>query len=429
MSRASIPTLLGIDRYARILGVNPVHFSGAAGTTLFPLGNACSDVWWQRSYMGADRVSREDLAFAISTAERDLAAWLGYWPAPVYISQEMHEFPRHYRRDVFDQGFNNRFLPKSLKLRWGKFISAGRRTQTLVGNASTGGGTMVWSDPDGDGFDELMTITLPSALASSTRPYIKVYQSGETAPEYEIRYPKSVNFVAGSLIIEFDFWQMLDPDAQDPYPDVNGASALNIATATNYIDSCDVYYEYCDFSQASATFYWEPRQVDYPCASCGGTGCPNCTLTEQNGCIHVRDVPTGIAVPSPATYDSTTGEWTQDEWSVCMAPDQVKVWYQAGDLSDRYLNGHDLDPLSDYWAEVIAWMATARLERNFCACGNLTALVQDLRMDTMRSDPNGPVWMLTDRMRDNPFGTRKGEIMAWRRVSQLADRVPKVAVI
>jgi hypothetical protein len=50
-------------------------------------------------------------------------------------------------------------------------------------------------------------------------------------------------------------------------------------------------------------------------------------------------------------------------------------------------------------------------------------------MDLTRSDPNGPTFILPDRDKDNPFGTRKGEVMAWRRISRLALKVPSVAVV
>lgn len=428
MSRASTPTLLSIDRYARILGINPVHFNGAAGTDLFPLRGSCSDVWWQHSYIGSDRVAREDLALAIANAEEDIAKVIGYWPAPKWMAGEMHMFPRHYRQEIFDGGWQPRGDDKSLKLGWGRFISPGRRYTGLISEASIAAGTLVWSDPDGDTFDERATITLPTTLTDTSRQQVKVYHDGHTEQEWEIRDPRSITIVAGVLTIEFDFWQLIDPAQQDRYPsDTN--TALNIATPTIYVDTVDVYREYTDYSQHSAEFFWEPRMVAFPCTSCGGSGCLACTTAVQCGCLHVRDVMLGIGVPEPATWDATSGAWAGATYDQCMPPDQVKVWYYAGELSDRYLRRLDLDPLSRWWAETIAWLATARLERNFCACSNLTALANELRADMSRTDANGPSWFMTEKQADNPFGTRKGEMWAWRRVSKLASIIPKVAVI
>lgn len=429
MSRADTQTLLSLDRFARIMGINPVHFNGAAGEIIFPGGGACSDIWFQQSYIGADRVSRDDLAQEIATAERDVAQYLGYWPAPKFISREMHMFPRHYRPEGFGRGYNVRGDAKSLKLKWGRFISAGRRHVQVVGQASTGAGTLVWSDPDGDTLNELATITLPTTLTSLSRQQVKVYFDGHHEPEWEVRPVRSVEITGGVLTIEIDFWQLIDPEQQAPFPTTAGNAALDIADPTIYVDTVDVYREYADYSEHSAEFFWEPRQGGsaFSCPSCGGNGCAACQETVQCGCLHVRDVMTGIAVPTPAAWDGSA--WAASSFSLCYAPDQVLAWYYAGEMSEGFLAGDDLDPLALWFAEAIAWMAVARLERNFCNCGNLVAMQTQLRADMSRTDSGGPSWFLTERDSENPFGTRVGEVKAWRRLSKLAPRISHVAVV
>lgn len=424
MTRASIPTLLSLDRYARIMGIDPVHFAGAVGESIFPLRNNCRDVWWQRSYITSDAVSREDLAQAIATAEEDIADVLGYWPAPKWIAREIHMYPDHHRPDIFGGSFNVRGDQKSIKLRWGKFISPGRRYTGLIGTSRP----VVWTDPDGDGFDELGTVTAPTTLTSASRQQVKAYFTGQgTEQEWEIRNPKSVTITGGNVIVAFDFWQLIDPALQDQFP-TGTPTALNIDDPAIYVTTVDLWREYTDYSQHSAEFFWEPRVHGF-CANCGGTSCAACTTEVQCGCLHVRDVNLGIAVPQPATWNVTDAEFTHDEFVRCEPPDQIKVWYYAGELSDRYLRLVDLDPLSNWWAETIAWLATARLERNFCNCGALTALAQELRMDTSRADANGPTWLISEQAQDNPFGTRNGEVRAWRRVMKLAKRIPTMALV
>ncbi len=168
MARASTPTLLSLDRFASIFGINPVHFNGGDGDSIaiFKLQGTCNDFWPQYNWQYNDRLSREELARAIYSAEEDLARVLGYYPAPQWIAQEVHKFDRHYRRDLWSSGgLNVRGARKSINLRYGKFIQAGQRAVTLVGTATTAGLTLVYSDPDGDGFDELVTITLPTTLS------------------------------------------------------------------------------------------------------------------------------------------------------------------------------------------------------------------------------------------------------------------------
>jgi hypothetical protein len=427
MSRAETPTLLSLDRFARIFGINPVHFCGAGGTDIFPLKGGCSDVWFQRSYMGSDRVSREDLAQAIANAEEDIATYLGYWPAPKWFSREMHMWPRHYDPQIFDAGQNTRGDAKSIKTNWGRVISPGQRSMTFIFRA-TDVVEIVWTDPDGDGFDELATVTVPNiGLTTASRQQIKAYFKNQSTPEWEVRPPKSVTVTALNIVMTFDFWQLIDPALQDPYPTGSNA-ALNI-TDPIYVDTLDIWREWADHTQYSAQFYWEPRTHAFPCPTCGGTGCAVCQLSIQDGCFLIRDVMLGHVVPSPAQWNPLTGTWEGMGYLVRLPPDQVKLWYYAGEMSEGFLAGTDLDPLSRWLAEVIGWMAIARLERNFCNCGNLTALQVELRSEMSRTDSGGPSWFLTDVDGMNPFGTKVGEVKAWRRLSKLAKHIPHVAVV
>lgn len=427
MAVSEYPTLLSLDRYARIMGINPVHFNGAAGAGIFAVKSGCSDVWFQKSYMLADRVARDDIALAIANAEQEIADYMGYWPAPTWRVREVHRQEQYHRNTHVTDGLNVRGDFKSVILKYGKLIEAGQRNVTFIGEA-TEAAELVWSDPDGDGFDELATITLPCALTTDEeRQQVKVYYDGYNTPEWEIRPLKSVTFTGGNVVIEIPFWLLIDPALQDPYPTANAPTALNITDAI-YVDTVDVWQEYNDPTEQSAEFYWEPRVNVRPCPLCSGTGCTACQLTTQDGCLHVRDVDRGIAVPQPATYDRTTAAWAMDAWTLCYEPDQVKVWYYAGERSQGFLNGRDLDPLGTGLAEAIAWLATARVERNFCSCANLNALVTMLRKDTSVVFRDGPVYTMTEEERANPFGTRMGEIMAWRRMRHITRR-PKVAVL
>jgi hypothetical protein len=134
-------------------------------------------------------------------------------------------------------------------------------------------------------------------------------------------------------------------------------------------------------------------------------------------------------VPTPSSWNEDDEVWYTDAWADCRTPDQVKLWYQAGELDQAFLDERSVEPLSLFWAETIAWLATARLERSFCACANLHALVTELRKDVTRTDPNGPTFFVDEAELKNPLGVRKGEIMAWRRISKIANVRAKVAVI
>jgi hypothetical protein len=433
MARASTSTLLSLDRYAAILGIAPVHFSGAAipGTSpvVFPLSGSCSNIWPQYSWQASDQVSREDLARAIHNAEMDIRRELGYSPAPEWIAQDVHRWPRQLRPEWQPYALNANGHGIGFKTTWGKVIEAGRRATTLIDTPTTGAGELVYSDEDGDGFYETATITVSTSLTSAEECEVKVYFEGRAAaPEWEIRPLKSVTISSGTLTIVADSWLFIDPDLWEAFPTDDGFAAINITGTNNFVDSVDVYREYTDHTVASAQFLWERSGIStigfingVLCNDCGGSGCTVCGMPTQDGCLSIRNAELGIVAPSPATYDEDSGQWNAAAYTQCDAPAQVKMWYKAGEIDDRMLSGATCEPLSEYWAQTIAMLATARLERPLCACNNVTALANDWRKDLSETTSSVSYFTPSDVI-GNPFGTRKGEVMAWQRVLREYDK-------
>ena len=144
MTRASIPTLLSTDRWARILGLNPVHFSGAVGSIIWPDNGACEDIWPQHSWQTShELVGREDVNIAIASAEEDIKRVLSYSAAPTWETEESHSWLS---------------LPSSavVQTQYGKVIAGGQRGSTLIAASQP----VVRSDPDGDSWAELATVTV-----------------------------------------------------------------------------------------------------------------------------------------------------------------------------------------------------------------------------------------------------------------------------
>lgn len=429
MARASTPTLLSLDRYARLMGLTPVHFAGASAPDLspvvWPLAGSCNSIWPQWSWQNADQISREDLARAIYNAEQDIRRELGYSVAPQWIAQEVQRWPNPARPEWHGYIRNAPGHGIGFKTAWGKVIEAGRRATTLIDTATTAAAELVYSDADGDGFSELATITVSTSLTAAYACQVKVYFTGHAAaPEWEIRPLKSATISGGTLTITADSWLFIDPDLWEAFPTDDGFSAINISGTSNFVTSVDVYREYTDTTAASAQFLWERSghgRWGVLCTDCGGNGCATCSMPTQDGCLSIRDAETGIVSPVPATYDSDNEQWNAASYTHCDTATQVKLWYRAGAIDDRYLSGQTCEPLSEYWAQAIAWLATARLERPFCACNNVTALADDLRTDLSKTTSSASYFTPSDVI-GNPFGTRKGEVMAWQRVNREYDR-------
>lgn len=398
-------TLLPLATYARVMGINPVTFAGATAVTVFPVTNSCTDIWPRHTWQHADIVSREELAYEIANVEHEIAQVAGYYPAPNWIVKESHPWPKYHRNDNL---YSLSYGYKTKQLDHGKLIRQGRRAVTLIDDDVA----VAYSDPDGDGFLELATVTVAgTTLTQADAQKVGVYFIDEDgAQEWQVRPLKNVTVTAGTLVITLDSWLLIDPDVDGAYPTDTGYSATNISTITNFVRTVDVYTEDVSTTEYSTVFYWEPLDV----------GTTDFELQTQNGGFTINDPDIGLITPAPATLSA--GDYTVAAWSQCIEPSRFEVWYQAGDRSRQYVNGTALEPMSNWWAQIIAWMATARLERPACSCGNLTALTTWLQEDLSRIGSETS-YQGRDDVLNCPFGTRRGEVKAWEKIRRVSEQI------
>lgn len=422
-------TLLSLERYRSLLGFGPSFFWQAAGSSVFPLINACDDIFYQFYWQNEQQVSREEIANAIKEAEDDITRVLGYSPAPHWVDDELRDYPRYFRPEVTEWGMSDvRGFGKSVQLSQGKMLEGGQRAVTLI----QAGVAVVRTDTDGDGYKETATITATTDLTDKCE--LHCYFAGELAnPDWEVRTPRSVTLSGGAVTFVFWSWQLINPELQQRLTVTTQSGPIDIEADASYVDTVDVYREYTDFTQPSAMFIWERQQLyglgllpaGWCCSSCGGNGCMACEFITQDGCIKAKNASGQNVTPQPAAYNSDTAQWDYNSLNICRDPDMVKVWYRAGDVSQEYLAGRSCDPLSHYWAQAIAWLATARINRPFCACNNSQAfpgspnnLQRDMSFTGSKVLGN---FRVSEADLQNPFGSRVGEVKAWHKVSRLTD--------
>ena len=425
MARASTPTLLSLDVYAQILGIAPPAFNSGVSQVVFPPETACH-TWWQYEWQNHNAVSREEVAREISIAEQDIANYMGWWPAPRWIAQDVKMYPRFHRPEFYaGGGVNIRGQLESIKASYGKIIEPGQRAVTYIGTATAQGApcSKTFSDEDLDDFDETVTVSC-TGVTTTDECEIKVYFEGHNGdPEWEIRPARTKEIVLGVFTATFYAWQLIDPDLWERFPThvYGGTEPVDLDDPASFVTEVDIYREYNDPTATSATFYWEPEPSGIGgsiCGSCGGAGCVRCTLTEQEGCATIRNAEMGVLAAAPATYDEDDGAWGAAPWSVCRNPDQMKVYYYCGNLSELNRAGRRCDGLSDQWARIIAHLATARLRRPLCDCSGVSSLVDWLQTDTAIGTREQTYTVLWDDL-SNPFGTRNGEMAAYRHCRSL----------
>lgn len=393
-------TWLSLDRYAQILGITPASFNTATGGTIFPASGDCSDIWFQHDWQAYDRASREGLVLAIYEAEQDLMEAVGYPLAPHWIAEEGHPYPHHHRTELYGGVLNNRYNYKGLHTNLYKVLAGGIRAVTLVQS----GIVPTYLDLDGDGLFETARISCATTLTDVRE--VRVYfhdQSGER--EWEIRPCRTKRISAGTFTADFWTWQLIDPNEREDFPTDTALQPISISgnPPSHVVGEVDAYREYNDNTAVSMTVYWEDADVS--------------GYQTQTGNIIVRDPELGWVVPNPATYDSTLADWTADSFTYGVEPDLVKIWYQAGNVDTRYYQSKSFDPLSEFWAKIIAMVATCRLDRAPCACGcaNAQAQFDNWRHDLALQEP-GHSHGLKFVDLDNPLGTHAGEIMAWNKI-------------
>lgn len=414
------PTKLSLSRFAAIMGISPIHFWGVQFTDAD--GNpttqrvGCDNSYPQYEWQDAGAASREEIARCIARAEADIEEYLGYRLLPDWEFEEWRPFPRPHRPELINIGFRDiRGFPLSVKSRWGNVITGGVRAKTLMAAASA----IVWSDVDGDGYKETGTVTVATALTDASE--IQVFYPGHTGEDrWRIR-PITVTFGGGNATIRFRR-EMCVLESILESIDVNPIVA-NGGVDADFLGTVDVYRVYNDPS-TQVTFMWEPQVT----CGCGNTSCLNCRYTVQPGCFHLREDPRlGLIVPWPGTWNAATATFSTDSWADSRTPDMVRLFYYAGLRDQRQTYPTvDLDP---DWARTVAFYAAALLDRPPCGCNS--EMFDRWRADLAFSSGAEELasYQLSPRDLDNPFGTRRGAVYAWRRVNRPGVGVGVGAVV
>lgn len=444
----SVYTHLSLDRWAKIFSLNPAHFHTAyGGSVTFPINSGCDDVWFKHAWQRNDRISREELAQSINRAEYAIATVLGYYPAPTYISKETHQLARYHRSDRWAHGMlQTGGRGMSITASHGRAIAVGPRAVALAATVTTGGGTLAYSDEDGDGAIDTATITVTLSSSSdagtiwqkdwfngTVYQHLGVYAPGKSGNLlWKVRDPFSWSVVANGsdydVVIKFRPWQLIKEDEFEVFP-VAGDTlrAIDFTDTSKLYDSLEIYLDYPDQTAAHAYLYWDNND---------GYGLQNSSATQeavglvrQQAAMTLRNPDRATFVPYPASWDATNEQWVTTTSAVARNPDFVDIYYYSGNRSSQYKAQETPDPLDDDLAQAIALLAAARLPGEVCACSNVRETIKELQHDLVLTSPQGNFAVGIDEVMNNPFGTRRGEVEAWRIISRLSETLLQGGVL
>lgn len=391
---------LSLYRYARILGINPVHFSTAGdikladGQILFPLSDG-RRFYQSESYHPSEGVSRDEINEAIADAESVVEDYLGSFVTPKWASRERIALKQHYDNNVGYVTKNLRGERIEYTTKWGNFIAGGKRGSYALSEDVP----VIYSDPDGDGWNELATIEFELEHAGTSLYEIKCFFAGYGGSmQYEIRPPLSMNKTDSTVQITFETWKMINPILQEEFPTDDRNKIINLMDYGNVVTSVDIYRKYNSTTQDHAVFFYEECEEDFE-------------LAKQSGFIQLVNPEINSINIIPATYSD--GAWTRS--TIYGKLRYIEINYQSG-FSYRPTYGSNFwDELHPELAKAIAYIATARLSRPLAGKPEVTALSQKLQADLSTTEQGGFRYT-TNELIENPFGTHAGEIFAWRRL-------------
>ncbi len=414
MARASTPTKLPLDTWAKIMGIHPMHFNQVR------IGDAdphCSEIMFQHEWQNTDHVSREEIARAIADAETKIENYLGYHLAPTWDTDEWHGTDRPNDKGLINYNSADvRGMRQTVRAKWGYIISGGTEVWTPIQvNAD-----IVYSDIDGDGYKETATVTVNTVVLDKNEIAV-FYPEKEGDLGWEIK-PIEVSITAGVATITFSRHLAVESELTEAYyPE--GVDGMD---DDNFLEVVDIYRHYND-PQTQASFLWEPFAGGW-CFTCNGGGCSNCAYTAQTGCLLLRGDPRqSILGYQAADWDNDNGIFTSAAWNMSRQPDIVRLYYYSGwrNKNSKYVSRMDPE-----WERIVARMAAAMLDRPACDCNADTwdHWRQDLTLKAGDEDGKpyfrepGSGLFTGSGITENPFGTRRGEVDAWRKVRDLAIR-------
>jgi len=381
--------MLTLEQFRKRIGFSPWHFWQLADTTIAPMtgcNTIISEYQWQQSQNG----SRQSVRDAMARAANKLKADLGYPVIREQVSDRLSfRQPASIRQQFArSQDSRGRFINSRTNLGW-------VRTTGLMTIAEVSTEALSFTDTDGDSTDDAALITsvfpYPASEAALYLPSSE-WRDGVIGEAWRVE-PYWLRVSGNTLTAQVPRWLLVK---RALYESSNG-TALPIDAST-FVDSLVVARRYVD-TTTQGFFVWE-SQPGEPC----NNGDDPSQLTRQIARYVVRDERDGYIAGETSEYDTTNLHWHSSGWTLGRQPDYLEVNYIAGRDDDEIIN------------EAHYLLTCAELAYGLCGCAashlELSKWTDDIAL--MNDDRS-----YSSEDLGNPFGTRRGQIEAWKMVKNL----------
>lgn len=407
-----------LELFRKELSIHPWHFWQLAGPGA-PLTSACNALLYEHAWQDADKVGRDDIRRAIDGAVEKLTEYLGFSPIQHFGEQTLPWPPYADMRVSRYPFLDARRHWTNVQLREGWVQQVGVEALTLIDDTAA----VTYSDSDGDGLNDTFTATVATSATDVTQ--IAVYFSSADRLSDELGdwrvAPLGVTIAGGVATITGAAWLLVVPGLyQVPAP-----APLDPSTSTNFVSTVAVYSRSVytagqTFADAQATLVYETHPV--PWWGWGWATPPTGGSTDPavNGYAvaraQVKHGELGEVTPAHAVYDPVAQTWDVSIlWSYEWEPDRVTV---------RYLAGYPLTPTAQIdhrMVQLVSRFAAAEMPRPIAACQEAAREIHHWQFDLARSSgSNDESYGLISRADlDNPFGTRRGHVWAWKTIQRM----------
>lgn len=406
--------LLPLYSFFEAIAYHPFHAFGIGGTGSLRPTSECNDIVKRYAWQATAAAGHQNVEQAIERAETKLRNWLGFSVAPHYVVETLP-----WRGGASPDG------------RWPTIQATEGETravgvETLV--AISANAAVTYTDVDGDGIDDTFTVTAATSVTDASQ--IAVYFSSAdrfsgwgatTALSSRWRVlPVQITISGGVVTVRGPRQLCVRPVLYEGITNV-GASGLAPDVSANFVTTLDIYQRYTGVdgtttATSQGVITWETR----PCHGwwCCCSGCtdsstdPAATATAVAR-VGIRDARTGLLTPFEAAYDSASATWAAAP--LCDWPDRVTLRYLAG-----YPLGSD-GQMQEPFRTIVARMAAAELAQYLCGCETANRELHRYQFDLARSaGANDEAYgAVSANDLDNPFGTRRGQVEAWKAVRNL----------
>lgn len=425
--------ILPVYTWFEKLSFHPWHAFGIAGTGDLAINTGCNTLVRRYAWQNSDAAGRKEVEDAIETAETMLRDYLGFSVAPHYVVETL-AWPSLADGSALrggPYGADGRWL--TVKLTEGEVRAVGVETLAAI----SAGAAVTYSDADGDGIEDTFTISAATTITDTSQ--IAVYFSsgdrfsgwGATtalSPRWRLQ-PVQVTISGGTVTIRGPKQLCVKPLKYEGVTNI-GANGLEPGTAGNFVTTLDIYRRYTAtdgtaVTNSQAVITWETRPAHGWWCCCAGCSNPPdafgsspydpAAVAQAVARVAIRDGTLGLVAPAESAYDTTTAIWSSLDWTVCDQPDRVTI---------RYLAGYPLasdGQMQEPYRTIVTRLAAAELARPICGCEAANRELYRWQFDVARTGgANDEVYgAISQEDLNNPFGTRRGHIYAWRAVKRL----------